>query len=49
MKKEGFKMSDQLISSLLAKLAYIVTEKTGSSSLSLSAVPTTEIEITQPR
>ena len=36
------KLSDQLISSLLARLAYIVTEKTGSLSLSLSAVPTIE-------
>ena len=48
-RRKVLKLSDQLISLLLAKRAYIVTEKTGSSSLSLSAVPTIEMEITQPR
>ena len=48
-RRKVLKLSDQLISLLLAKRAYIVTEKTGSSSLSLSAVPTIEMEITLPR
>ena len=48
-RRKVVQLSNQLISSLLAKLAYVVTDKTGSSSLSLSAVPTIEIEITQPR